>query len=251
MKFLLVLLSLCSLAMAADVPSLHNMIVFGTEQIYVSHLPMYEHNVHRYQAIYEVTFGEKDDQKYRDKKASLKAKFFGISPQQKFTMPSLGKGSKFRAGLHPGHPEATESIGTLDVEVVRVVHFHPLLPEGGERPKVLTYFKAGSGPDGEVYLAHLLTTPTQGFESPADQFDQIVRVKRAIAPVTLDKVEISNGATVTISTQDTASRRLTETPDSKHFTRAEISSESGTVTALLHIAAEEYLHTEGDVRVGR
>ena len=143
MKLSFLAFVLCSLAQAADAPTIHNMIVFGTNPIYVSHLPMYEHGVHRYQAIYEVTFGAEADREYGEKKRTVKEKIFGISPLQKFTMPSLKKGSKFPAALHPGHPEMIEAIGSVQVEVLRVVHFHPLLKEGAERPKNLTYFSVG------------------------------------------------------------------------------------------------------------
>jgi len=231
MKFLFALLAVCSLSIADDVKSIHNMIGFGTSPTYLSHLPMYEHDVHRYQAIYEVKF---------EKTKELKGKIFGISPKEKFTMPSLEKGSRFRAGLHPGHPEMTQASETVEVEVVRVVHFHPLKVTGDVRPEKLTYFKVGKD-----HLVHLLTTPTKGFDTPADQFDQVVTLKQAIKPGTLDVVEIPDGAEVTVATADTAKNRLVVTPDSKHFVRGVVNGEE----LMLHITVENYLHTDGDVRV--
>jgi len=238
MKFLFALFAATSLAQAAETPNTHNMIVFGTKPIYVSHLPMYEHDVHRYQAIYEVTFGEKADTDYREKNKD--AKIFGIGPLKKFTMPSLQKGSKFPASLFPGHPEQTQKIGTVDVEILKVVHFHTLSPGPGARPAWLTYFKAGTNEAGESYLAHWLTTPTRGFETPADQFDQILRVKSDEA--------IPEGSWVMVpqNNSDTASKRLTK---GLNPVRVDVLTSNGSFVTSVKVLAEDYLHTDGDVRV--
>ncbi len=236
MKALFTLFTVCSLSQAAEVAGIHNMIGFGSNPTYVSHLPMYEHDLHRYQAVYEVRFEKKND---------LTGKIFGISPKQKFTMPSLKIGSRFRAGLHPGHPEETEAMETVEVEVVRVVHFHALKPVGGERPKELSYFAVG-----HKHLVHLLTTPTIGLKTPADQFDQVVEIERAIkAGGNLEELEIPDGALVKISVADTAANRLVVTPDSKHFTRALVKTANGPVEVMLHVGREIYIHTGGDVRI--
>lgn len=238
MHLLLALLSFCFASQAADTPNHHKMVGFGTGPFYVSHLPMYEHGVHRYQAVYEITL-----------RTQPKTRLFGISPHDDFTMPSLKKGSKFSVALHPGHPEETDSTGNTDIEIVRVVYFKPLTVTGGTRPKVLSYFKSGNGAAGETYLSHLLTTPTQGMKTPPDQFDQVVRVVAATKPGTTEKVQIPDGAHITVDTQDTVANRLVKTPDLKHLTRAKIVTASGSTEVLLQIAAEEYLHTGEDVRV--
>ena len=46
----------------------HGMLVLGSESVYVSHLPMFMPQ-HRYQGIWEVSFGAEGDKVYRAERA--------------------------------------------------------------------------------------------------------------------------------------------------------------------------------------
>src|SRR5437764_5039138 len=50
----------------ADPAATHNMLIFGEETVYLSHLPMFQEKgkpvmPHRYQAIFEVTFASQEE----------------------------------------------------------------------------------------------------------------------------------------------------------------------------------------------
>ncbi len=239
MKRLIFVLSLTQVsAFGVDRPSQHNMVGFGAGPYYLSHLPMYEHPVHRYQAVYEVKLS-----------ATPKSKLFGISPGDLFTMPQLKSGSKFKADLHPGHPETVASNATGTVEVLNVIYFAPLKPSGSSRPSKLTYFKSGSGASGEIFLSHLLTTPTVGSDTAPDQFDQILAVKAVPEQMGGATPKIPDGTVITFSRNDIFSDRLVKSASSTDLVKGSLKTGAASDTVGFLVLDEIYLHTDGDVRV--
>jgi hypothetical protein len=170
-------LALCVLSRAqaqpgTEPPGIHGMLVFGAEKIYVSHLPMFVPQ-HRYQGIWEVTFGEQGDKSYRAEQARQDnaGRLFTLAPKELFLLPDLtGARKSFRADVFVGHfeREATTPrriLSNVTVKLKDQVHFHPFRVTH-RRPDSLTYvlFSAGK----EVFLAHWIST--------APNYDQVLAV---------------------------------------------------------------------------
>jgi hypothetical protein len=153
-------------------PGVHGMLVFGAEKIYVSHLPMFVPQ-HRYQGIWEVTFGEQGDRSYRAEHARRDnaGRLFTLVPKELFRLPDLtGARMSFRADVFVGHfeREATKPrriLANATVKVKEQVHFHPFRTSH-HRPDALTYLLFGTGK--ELFLAHWIGV--------APSYDQVLAV---------------------------------------------------------------------------
>lgn len=178
----------------ADAANTHNMMVVGTETVYISHLPMFDKvsqdgtdftSPHRRQVIMEATFtrrGQDLTKSYKDDRLqNPKERMYTLKPSE-FVLGRVDpKGEalkKFRGkGLYRGHlerggcvilgsPEDDPADGAFDVNVKNVVHFHKFDPKG-TKPARLEYLLFGKGP--ELFLAHFITLPSD--------FDQIASVR--------------------------------------------------------------------------
>jgi hypothetical protein len=151
-------------------PGMHGMLVLGSETLYASHLPMFM-DQHRYQGIWEISFGEKGDKVYRAERARPEnAKLiFTLNPLELFRLPELTQTRKsFRADVFLGHferPGHKRILQDVKVTLRQQVHWHPFR-NSHERPEPLTYLLFGKG--DELFLAHWI--------SLAPNFDQIVSV---------------------------------------------------------------------------
>ena len=151
----------------------HGMLVFGGEAIYASHLPMFMPQ-HRYQGIWEVSFGTEGDRTYRAEQARSQnaGKFFTLAPKENFRLPELTSGrTSFKADVFLGHFERTGKrliLPNATVTLRRAVHWHPFRAVHA-RPTPLTYVLFGQGK--ETYLAHWIST--------APNYDQILAVTPA------------------------------------------------------------------------
>lgn len=154
----------------SEPPGFHGMLLFGSERIYVSHLPMFMPQ-HRYQGIWEVSFGEAADAAYRAERARPEnaGVIFTVAPNELFRLPELTGGrDSFEADLFVGHferPGRRLLLEGVTVTLQRPVHWHPFFA-GDERPDHLTY--ALFGDVGGWYLAHWI--------SAAPDYDQILKV---------------------------------------------------------------------------
>lgn len=146
------------------------MLVLGSESVYVSHLPMFMPQ-HRYQGIWEVSFGEEGDKVYRAERARPEnAKLiFTLEPKERFRLPELTQArSSFKADVYSGHferPGHKRILQDAKVTLRRQIHWHPFR-NSHERPETSTYLLFGKGK--ELFLAHWI--------SLAPNFDQIVSV---------------------------------------------------------------------------
>lgn len=154
----------------SESPGVHGMLVLGSESIYASHLPMFMPQ-HRYQGIWEVSFGDEGDEVYRAERARPEnAKLvFTLEPTERFRLPELTQTRKsFRANIYSGHferPGHKRILEDVKVTIRRQVHWHPFR-NSHERPEPLTYLLFGKG--DELFLAHWI--------SLAPSYDQIVSV---------------------------------------------------------------------------
>lgn len=209
-------------AAAEDRPNIHNMLVVGSEAVFLSHLPMFKGlneqatdytSPHRYQVILEVSFtgNGKDvtDIYTKDRQGSPGTKMYTLRPEplvlaRLFTPdaqnPSL---RSFKATVIHGHLERDPNhvIGGLEdvvVTVKKVVYAQKFDPAATKLEK-LPYFLFGKGE--ELFLAHVITKPPD--------FDQIVSVKVADHPFTEE--ELNRGVSVVFPDRDnTASHRIKE-----------------------------------------
>lgn len=154
-----------------ETPGFHGMLVLGAERIYASHLPMFTAQ-HRYQGIWQVSFGEEGDRVYREAQATGEAAIFTLAPKELFRLPELvGPRSSFRADVFQGHferPGHRKLLDDVTVTIEQQVHWHSFLPEH-TRPEQLTYVLFSEGE--ESWLAHWI--------SAAPDYDQIIRVSAA------------------------------------------------------------------------
>jgi hypothetical protein len=151
-----------------ETPGFHGMLVLGTERIYASHLPMFTAQ-HRYQGIWQVSFGEEGDQAYRDAQAASDGGIFTLAPNESFRLPELiGPRGSFRADVYVGHferPGHRKLLDDVTVTLEQLVHWYPFLSDHAH-PERLTYALFGDGE--ETWLAHWI--------SAAPDYDQIVKV---------------------------------------------------------------------------
>lgn len=151
---------------------MHGMLVLGSDRIYVSHLPMFVPQ-HRYQGIWEVTFGEQGDKTYRTERArpGNAGRLFTLAPKELFRLPELTTTrDSFRADVFVGHFERASTeprriLSNATVTLTGQVHFHPFRA-GHRRPDALTYILFGAG--NELFLAHWI--------SAAPDYDQVLAV---------------------------------------------------------------------------
>jgi hypothetical protein len=147
------------------------MLVLGAETIFVSHLPMFVPQ-HRYQAIWQVSFGEEADKKYRAERARAENadRIFTLAPKELFRLPELTTSrTSFPADVFVGHFERQGKrllLEGITVTVKSQIHFHPFVA-ADRRPESLAYLLFGD--PHEMFLAHRI--------SVAPNYDQVLAVK--------------------------------------------------------------------------
>jgi hypothetical protein len=151
-------------------PGFHGMLVLGGETVYISHLPMFN-APHRYQGIWEVSFGAEGDREYRTERArpANAKQIFTLAPTEEFRLPELTTTKRsFRGNVFVGHFERDDKrllLTDVTVTLKKLVHFHPF-NRGHRLPEGLTYLLFGTG--NERFLAHWV--------SVAPNFDQVLVV---------------------------------------------------------------------------
>jgi hypothetical protein len=155
-------------SMSSDKPSTHGMLLFGTDKVYVSHLPMF-HSPHDYQIILEIELSKSDKQKYVwDKNKNPNYTTYTIEPE-KFVLPDMINNPKdFKVNLYRGHFErgGIEILKNITVKIVQVISFKKFNPEG-TKAKTTNFILFGN--EKEQFLAHEITNKPD--------FEQIVEVK--------------------------------------------------------------------------
>jgi hypothetical protein len=175
-----------------DPPGTHGMLLFGEKTIYLSHLPMFSMNIHRYQVILEVTLTKEGDDAQaayvRDRRQHPGTKIYTFEPEP-FVLPELdpknSQRSSFGGTIFRGHFERSgKSINeNVVANVTRVVHFHKFDSQAAGLPQ-LEYFVFGK--DQDLFLAHLITRPPD--------FDQVMSVSEIDGTFTNE--ELSEGAPI-------------------------------------------------------
>jgi hypothetical protein len=159
-----------------DHPAVHGMLVFGQQQILLSHLPMF-HAPHDFQVLLQVRMrSETGDPEalYRQDRSESGEKVYTWVPQKfvlqdLFTPPTplrLMTGTLFRGHFERGGTPITSD--SVTAEVVRVLHGQRFTP-GSEAMNSPRYLLVGSA--AEPFLVHLITQPPD--------FDQVIAVQLA------------------------------------------------------------------------
>lgn len=152
---------------SADRPATHGMLVFGTEAVYASHLPMF-HAPHHYQLVVELTLSDSARAAYAASRRAFPAEAVYTLEPERFVLPDMvGHPRPFRATLYRGHFErgGVPVAGAQQVSIRRVLLFRPLdaaQAPAAQAPGLLV----GNG--REQFLLHRI-------EGRPD-FDQVLRV---------------------------------------------------------------------------
>lgn len=170
----------------------HGQLMFGTERIYLSHLPMFmfdpNRHPHNYQVIVEVELTDDGtDPKARyiaDRKAHPDTRVYTLNPE-KFAMVDLISTDtdrpirSFKVDIHRGHFErgGPNIIPNVIFNVKNIIYSHIFNPKA-ESLENLEYLLFGHGK--EIFLAHIITKPPD--------FDQILAVDRVQAVDAVDSV---------------------------------------------------------------
>ena len=173
-----------------DEPDIHNMLVFGEQTIFVSHLPVFGgvnstktayRSAHRYQLVVQTSFAKsgKDvgDLYFKDRQGHPDTRIYSLGPTTEFVLSRLFTPSAkpqlnaFDATIFRGHLERPggvpiQGLDGTRVTVNRVVHGRMFDPKQ-VKPTALEYILVGNG--SELYLAHLIAAPPD--------FDHVLSVK--------------------------------------------------------------------------
>jgi hypothetical protein len=171
----LVLSSGVAPVVAEDKPATHNMLVFGQQVAFLSHLPMFQRlskdrtefiSPHRYQVILEAAFStEQLDSYVKDRQAHPGTPFYTLGPEQfvlsqLFTPEGAPSLTSFTATVVRGHLEAggepVPGLEDTSVKIARVVHGRMFDPRAN-KPAALEYLLLGRGM--ERFLAHAIFAP--------------------------------------------------------------------------------------------
>tara|TARA_R110001583_G_scaffold17310_5_gene70155 strand:+ start:2916 stop:3617 length:702 start_codon:yes stop_codon:yes gene_type:complete len=154
--------------MSSDKPSTHGMLLFGSDMVYASHLPMF-HSPHDYQIVLELELSIADKRKYiKDKKQHSNAPTYTIEPER-FVLPDMINNPKsFKINMYRGHFERGGEVILKDIFVTikQVIYFKKFNPE---EIKMATASFILFGNKKEQFLVHQV--------SNKPDFEQIIEVK--------------------------------------------------------------------------
>lgn len=137
-----------------DEEGFHGMLFFGSDTIYISHLPMF-HEPHDYQAIVEVKLPPAEKAKYLAAAKGYKG-YFTFAPDGNFVLPKkITEKGKIKGKLVKGHFErgGTELL-EVELDIVRVV-FYKKISASEKRPEKERYAIFGDGK--EYFSAHVVS----------------------------------------------------------------------------------------------
>jgi hypothetical protein len=243
---------------AEDAPNTHNMLVFGEQAVFLSHLPMFDalnktktdfRSPHRYQVILEAAFTKegKDlrDLYVKDRQAHPTTRIYTLNPDtfvlsRLFTPAKTPKLRSFTATVFRGHLEQggvpVPGLEQIVVEVVRVIHGRKFDPRV-KNPGTLEYLLVGKGP--ERFLAHAIFAPPN--------FDQVLSVRSTGGELT--DADPSEDVRVSVpNRKNVAAERLREGQKVQAMLR--VGPAKGKTPSAIQLEAGPQLYfEEGELRV--
>jgi hypothetical protein len=180
-----------------DFPATHGMAIFGQNQLYFYHLPLF-HPPHKWQALFVGGIAASDGRPF----VPPPGVFHTVVPEEfrlvgdlKATLdqrqPFAFLATIVQGHFEPGHFEPQGrpiSAGPVPAHVDRAIMFNRL---PAPRPADLGFLLFGKG--AETYLVHLLDEPAESPDEPP-QFDQILHVQ--VPPGALSDESLAMGVTV-------------------------------------------------------
>lgn len=122
------LISFQTATAASDPASVHGMLLFGQDEVYLSHLPMF-HRPHDYQVILKVDLPANIQKEYlADRKKHPKEKYYTFVPTS-FVLPTLkDKPFALEGSIYRGHFErgGTEILKNVKTGIPQVLEFKKL-----------------------------------------------------------------------------------------------------------------------------
>lgn len=241
-----------------DAPNTHNMLVFGEQAVFLSHLPMFDalnktktdfRSPHRYQAILEAAFMKAGkglrDIYVKDRQAHPATRIYTLNPDtfvlsRLFTPAKAPKLTSFTATVFRGHLEQggvpVPGLEKIVVEVVRVVHGRKFDPRV-KNPGTLEYLLVGKGP--ERFLVHAI------FAAP--NFDQVLSVKSTGHELT--DADLSEDVRVSVpNRKNIAAERLREGEKVQAMLRLGPAQGKTPSTIRIEVGPQVYFE-EGELRV--
>lgn len=205
-------------AAAEDGPNVHNMLMFGEQTVFFSHLPMFDSvnqagtaytSPHRFQVILQAAFTPEQMASYaKDRQANPGTQFYTINPQELvltrlFEPATAPKMSEFTATVFNGHLERkpthrVQGLERTKIKIGRVVHGGQFDPRAS-KPAALEYLLFGRGP--ERFLAHAISAPPD--------FDQVLVLESVSSDLTDRDLE-QDVRVVIPDRKNTAKERLRE-----------------------------------------
>jgi hypothetical protein len=215
----------------------HNMMLVGTEAVYLSHLPMFD-NEHRFQVILEAQFEEDgkhvDGLYFDDRGANPEIGMYTVKPLDIFVLsrlftPEAPERMSFPGDVFRGHLERggkrINGLTGIDVTVTRVVYARELGTED-EPADQLRYILFGN--NDELFLAHQITH--------APDFDQIIAVD--VDGHDFKEDELAKGVIITVPDRDNTGEARLRTEESVAATAAIGDSEP--IDIRVDVVAEPY-----------
>jgi hypothetical protein len=156
---------------AKDKPSVHGMLIFGTDNVYASHLPMFR-SPHNYQIIIELTMDKTAKQKFvADQLKNPQYTTYTIEPER-FVLPDMiVKQGSFKANLYRGHFErgGVKIAEGITLKISKVVYFKKF--EATEAQKDSAVFLLFGSPKEQFAVHQISNKP---------DFEQIIQVKTGV-----------------------------------------------------------------------
>lgn len=172
-KFWLKGLLLFSLGLLANPPATHGMVVFGDDDVYFHHLPMY-HAPHNYQAIFRVDLDRDGQAVYEAVKGHFEKQgevaLFTFFPKQFLLTDLIDRPGGIIGSLYLGHFEqdGRELIQDVTAQVLQVMYAEEM-PHSDDMSNIpMEYLMLGT-PKAQ-YMIHLI-------RNGAPNYDHIVQIK--------------------------------------------------------------------------
>ena len=137
---------------STDRPSVHGMLLFGGDRVFLSHLPM-SRTPHDYQLVFEAQLPASTLQQYRRDRAAHLNELYTIEPATQWVLPNtIRLDTVFRAHVYRGHFErgGVRIASDVAVTVREVVMFRKF--ETADRMQPTAWFTVGDAP--ERFLVH-------------------------------------------------------------------------------------------------
>jgi hypothetical protein len=144
------------------------MLIFGTQKMYASHLPLF-HAPHNYQIIIELELDKAAKEKFiKDQQLHPEFTTYTIEPERFILPDKINSKGSFKANLYRGHFErgGVKIADSISIKISSVIFFKQFNPD---EPRSLNAAYLLFGNSKEQFAVHLI--------SNKPDFEQIIQVK--------------------------------------------------------------------------